>query len=473
MNTNVIEKPAIKSLPLTQEVLIRRDISGPRYTSYPTADRFVQAFDGQDLAAALELRKASGSMAALGLSLYIHIPFCESLCYYCACNKVITKQKDRAAQYLEYLAIEVALFAGILAPSDKKVMQLHLGGGSPTFFNDEQLAQLMAVVRQHFELMPQAECAIEVDPRTVSSQRLSRLKILGFNRLSFGVQDFNDKVQKAVHRIQPFEQVEQLMMSARQLGYASINLDLIYGLPQQTVQSMAATLAQVVSIQPDRIALYGYAHLPERFKPQRRIDAQLLPNAAEKTAMLRLAVCTLEKAGYIYIGMDHFALPSDSLSVAKKQGRLHRNFQGYSTLPDCDLVGLGVSSISKVGATYSQNVKTLDEYYDHLNRKKLPIERGLALSRDDLIRRAVIMSIMCQGEVNFESMELSYLFNFHDYFASELTQLQWLEQDGLVEIRPDGLWITDAGWYVVRAVAMVFDRYLQADRNRQRYSRII
>lgn len=473
MTTDLLEALPASVPPVRPDVLSRWDIQGPRYTSYPTADRFVEAFTGSEAIQALQLRQASGGMRAQGLSLYVHIPFCESLCYYCACNKVITKQKDRATDYLEYLQREMELVAEQLQADATPVLQLHLGGGSPTFLDDAQLAQLMAMLRMKFQIDALAECSIEVDPRTVSVQRLQRLRQLGFNRLSFGVQDFDTKVQKAVHRLQPFDQVAQLMRHARELGFASVNMDLIYGLPQQTVQSMRTTFEQVVSLRPDRIALYGYAHLPQRFKPQRRIDEQLLPNAQEKSAMLRLAMDSLGEAGYVYIGMDHFALPQDSLAIAKKQGRLHRNFQGYSTLPDCDLIGLGVSSISKIGATYSQNVKSLDAYYDLLDQQRLPVERGLALSRDDLVRRAVIMALMCQGELSFESIELAYLIDFKSYFKAELHDLEQLELDGLVRIEPDSLEVTEAGWYVVRAVAMVFDRYLQADRNRARYSRII
>ncbi|MBS7807710.1 oxygen-independent coproporphyrinogen III oxidase [Variovorax sp. PCZ-1] len=465
--------PSVTASPVHADILSRWDIQGPRYTSYPTADRFVEAFSANDASQALQLRNITGGVRAQGLSLYLHIPFCESLCYYCACNKVITKQKDRADIYLKYLEKELDLVAAQLEAGTASVQQLHLGGGSPTFLDDAQLAQLMTMIRMRFQLDSLAECSIEVDPRTVSRQRLQRLRQLGFNRLSFGVQDFDAKVQKAVHRVQPFEQVSRLMQDARELGFASLNMDLIYGLPQQTIQSMQTTFDQVISLRPDRIALYGYAHLPQRFKPQRRIDEQLLPTAHEKSAMLRLALEKLGAAGYVYIGMDHFALPQDSLAIAKKQGRLHRNFQGYSTLPDCDLIGLGVSAISKVGAAYSQNVKSLDAYYDLLDQGRLPIERGLALSRDDLVRRAVIMALMCQGELSFESIELAYLIDFKNYFKAELSELEQLQRDGLVEIEPEGLLVTEAGWYVVRAVAMVFDRYLQADRNRARYSRII
>ncbi|HMA07494.1 MAG TPA: oxygen-independent coproporphyrinogen III oxidase, partial [Ramlibacter sp.] len=294
-----------------------------------------------------------------------------------------------------------------------------------------------------------------------------------FNRLSFGVQDFDPDVQKAVHRIQPYEQVAKLMEEARDIGFDSINMDLIYGLPRQSPESFARTLTQVNGLRPDRIALYAYAHLPERFKPQRRIIGSELPGAPSKLAMLSQSLAAFQEAGYVYVGMDHFALPNDSLAVAKRQGRLHRNFQGYSTHSDCDLIGLGVSAIGKVGATYSQNAKTMEEYCDHLDQGRLPVVRGLALSRDDLTRRAVIMSLMCQGQVVFESIELAWLIDFQQYFAPELEAMRDLADKGLVVLDDAGIQVTSMGWYFVRAVAMAFDRYLQADRNRARFSRII
>jgi oxygen-independent coproporphyrinogen-3 oxidase len=296
---------------------------------------------------------------------------------------------------------------------------------------------------------------------------------LGFNRLSFGVQDFDPAVQKAVHRVQPADQVFALVEAARARGFESINVDLIYGLPQQSPESFDRTLAQIAQLRPDRIALYAYAHLPERFKPQRRINTVELPSGGAKIAMLSRSLQALVGAGYVYVGMDHFALPGDSLAIAKRQGRLHRNFQGYSTQPDCDLIGLGVSSIGRIGATYSQNAKTLDEYYDALDHGRFPIVRGLALSRDDLVRRAVIMALMCQGQLQFESIELSYLVDFKSYFAKELEALKTLVEQGMVVVDESGIQVTAQGWFFVRAVAMVFDRYLQTDRTRARFSKII
>jgi oxygen-independent coproporphyrinogen-3 oxidase len=457
---------------ITPALIQTFDVAGPRYTSYPTADRFVDAFGMEDYVLALEQRKAGIGRTAAPLSLYVHIPFCESLCYYCACNKIVTKHHERAAQYLNYLEREIDLIIDYVGVG-KAVSQLHLGGGTPTFFSDAELAQLMVVIRQNFKLAPQGEYAIEIDPRTVDTARLENLANLGFNRLSFGVQDFDAAVQKAVHRVQPFEQVQDLMLEARRIGFQSQNVDLIYGLPLQTSASFARTLDQVIELRPDRIALYAYAHLPERFKPQRRIDSTLLPQAATKIAMHSQSIAQLMTAGYDYIGMDHFALHDDSLAKAKRQGLLHRNFQGYSTQSDCDMISLGVSAIGKMGSTYSQNAKTLDEYYDALDRGHLPIARGLSLTYDDVLRRAVIMSIMCQGRVDFESIDLGHLIHFQSYFSKELEQLKKLESSGMIELTPSSVEVTELGWFFVRGIAMVFDKYLQADRNRATFSKII
>ena len=458
---------------LTEEMLARLDVPGPRYTSYPTADRFVEAFGPAAYAQALQQRAHGATVGGTRpLSVYVHVPFCESVCYYCACNKVITRHHERAGEYLAALADEIDLHVQVLG-AGHAVSQLHFGGGSPTFMSDDELEQLMATLRRAFRIVAGAEVSIEVDPRTVTDERLRRLAAMGFNRISFGVQDFDPHVQKAVHRIQSFEMVRDLMTSARELGFESTNVDLIYGLPKQTPESLRRTIEQVGQLRPDRIALYAYAHLPARFKPQRRIDPADLPPPGDRVQMLGAALAGFQAQGYTYIGMDHFALPEDSLAVAKRQGRLHRNFQGYSTHPDCDLIGLGVSAIGRIGATYSQNVKTLDQYYDAMRQRQFPTERGLALSRDDLVRRAVIMALMCQGRVEFESIELAHLLRMEDYFAAELDRLQPLVEMGLVRLDGRSIEVTPLGWYFVRAVALVFDRYLQADRTRERFSRII
>ncbi len=457
---------------ITTDLIRQFDIAGPRYTSYPTADRFVSAFDHDQYTNALSLRRKGLTSNLLPLSLYIHIPFCESLCYYCACNKIITKHYDRALNYLDLLEKEIELQTNFLGQR-QTVSQLHLGGGSPTYINDDDLHQLMITLREKFIFTPKAELSIEIDPRTVNKERLVHLRELGFNRISFGVQDFDPSVQEAVHRVQPFEQVKALMLSARSIGFASINTDLIYGLPKQTQESFNKTLEQIIEINPDRIAIYGYAHLPERFKPQRRIHAKELPSASEKISMLANALTALESHGYVYIGMDHFAKATDTLAIAKNTGQLHRNFQGYSTQPDGDLLAFGVSSIGKVGATYSQNAKTIEEYADLLEQGQIPIVKGIRLSREDLLRRAVIMAIMCQGEVVYESIAFDYLIDFQESFKHELEKLVPLQDQGLITMNSKGFKVTEMGWYFVRAIAMQFDKYLNFDFEKNKFSKII
>jgi oxygen-independent coproporphyrinogen-3 oxidase len=471
---------------LTDEWLRKLDVPGPRYTSYPTADRFVEAYTPAHHHQALQQRGAGGLGGVAGsggpLSIYVHVPFCESVCYYCACNKVVTRDHSRSEAYLRALVTEMDLVIAALGAASSggarallppQVSQLHFGGGTPTYLSDGQLRELMGEIHQRFTLQRQGEYSIEIDPRTVDGERLAQLAALGFNRISFGVQDFDPAVQRAVHRVQPFEQVEALMTQARALNFASINVDLIYGLPRQTAESFVTTVSQVAGLRPDRIALYGYAHLPRRFKPQRRIADADLPTGTQRIGMLSAGIAGFISHGYTYIGMDHFALPDDALAVAKRHGLLHRNFQGYSTQADCDLIGLGVSSISRVGATFSQNAKSLPEYYDAIASGQLPTVRGLALTRDDLVRRAVIMAIMCHGRVSFESIELSHLVEFKRSFGTELQALAGLAEAGLLTMDADGFDLTALGWYFVRSVAMVFDRYVQADQTRERFSKVI
>lgn len=422
--------------PITTSLLQKFDVNGPRYTSYPTADRFVEAFTENAYKEALEQRRLHPINQPL--SIYVHIPFCESLCFYCACNKIVTKHHERSREYLDYLKKEIDLHLDYLGQK-QVVSQLHLGGGSPTFFSDEEIKELFNKLKEVFVFSSQGEYSIEVDPRTVDSKRLKRLKEIGFNRLSFGVQDFNPDVQKAVHRVQPFDQVVSLMNDAHEDGYESINMDLIYGLPLQTPETFNETLDQVISLKPDRIALYAYAHLPQRFKPQRRIHEDDIPPAKNKITMLSLAIEKFLENGYIYVGMDHFALPTDSLAIAKRQGRLHRNFQGYSTQPDCDIIALGVSAIGRVGANYNQNAKELEDYYDHLNHRRFPIIKGLALSKDDIVRRAVIMEIMCQGRLDYQSIELAYLINFKEYFSSEMNLLRNFQEKDFIDLDDSGI----------------------------------
>lgn len=435
--------------------LARFDGPGPRYTSYPTADRYTESYGTTQYLNAL----ASRSLGPLRpLSLYVHIPFCKSVCYYCACNKVITGDTSRADRYLKAIRTESDLVSNALK-SATPVTQLHLGGGTPTFMDDSQLQTLVDMLESRFAFSPQAERSIEIDPRTVDAARLRALYDLGFNRISFGVQDFDNDVQAAVHRIQPESQVFQLMASARDIGFDSINVDLIYGLPRQTPESFSRTMETLVRLSPDRVAVYAYAHLPERFKPQRRIDAAELPDASERVAMLHTAITVLTANGWDYIGMDHFARNTDALAIAKREGRLHRNFQGYTTQPDCDLVALGASAISWVGSNYAQNVRTLNEYYDCVENGRLPVFRGHAMNADDLLRYAVIMAIMCQGDVRFNDVGMGYMIDFRDYFRQELAELDIFAAQGLVQLDGDGFSVTEKGWFVVRAIARTFDRY--------------
>lgn len=451
--------------------LIRRfDVNGPRYTSYPTADRFVEAFDASALRDWLAKRAVGG--VSRPLSLYFHIPFCNTICYYCACNKIITKDHGRSAKYLNYLDKEIELQAQYLGGS-RQVTQLHLGGGTPTFLAHDEMRQLMASVRSRFTLVPNGEYSIEVDPRKVDFETVKMLADLGFNRMSVGVQDFNHEVQVAVNRVQSVDETRLVMESARATGFKSVSMDLIYGLPKQNVISFNRTLEEVLELSPDRISLYSYAHLPGLFKPQRRIDGDALPSADTKLQILQLAIRRLTEAGYVYIGMDHFAKPDDELTVAQRQGRLHRNFQGYSTQVECDLLAFGVSSIGKIGPVYSQNVKTLDEYYDALDRDELPVMRGIELTADDLLRRSIIQALMCHFELSIESIEIAHLINFREYFAQELEDLREMQSAGLVAIEDQWISVQPAGRLLVRGIAMVFDRYIRADRERARYSKVI
>jgi oxygen-independent coproporphyrinogen-3 oxidase len=471
MPTATLADPALDApVPLSEALLRRFDAPGPRYTSYPTADRFGDAFGPDDVQRALAVRGADGGAGPL--SLYVHIPFCESVCYYCACNKVITKHHERAGEYLDALDVEIGLVTAGLG-ARQPVSQLHFGGGSPTYLSDPEIDRVMASLRRAFDVAADAECSIEVDPRTVTPERLAHLRALGFNRISFGVQDFDPDVQVAVHRVQPFESVRDLMTSARALAFDSINADLIYGLPKQTPASFARTVAQIGELRPDRIALYAYAHLPARFKPQRRIVAAELPDGGARVAMLGSAIAGFLGRGYTYVGMDHFALADDSLAVAQREGRLHRNFQGYSTQPDCDLVALGVSAISRIGPSYHQNAKTLPEYYESLAKGRLPVVRGTAVDADDLLRRDIIMALMCQGRVEYAAIDAKHGVAMRQRFAAEIARLAPLAESGLVEIGEAAIQVTATGWYVVRAVATVFDRYLKDDTQRERFSKMI
>ena len=452
-------------------VLIRRyDVSGPRYTSYPTADRFVEAFGDAELKQWLAKRNIGGINQPL--SAYVHLPFCESICYYCGCNKVVTRDHGRSAKYIKYLEKELALLAPLLG-ANNSICQLHWGGGTPTFLSRDEMSWLMAALDAHLKRSANFECAIEVDPRHSPPGTMEFLAKLGFNRVSLGVQDFDADVQKAVHRIQPEEMTRRVVAEARAHGFRSVNFDLIYGLPKQSLDSFNRTLDRVIELAPDRIALYSYAHLPTIFKPQRRIMPADLPSPEAKLQILTLAIGRLTRAGYVYIGMDHFARPDDDLALAQRQGRLQRNFQGYSTYPESDLIGLGISAIGRIGPTYYQNQKRLDDYYARLDDGRLPVVRGLELSADDLVRRAVIQALACHFRLSIESIEDAYLINFREYFAAEMKDLRRMQEEGLVDLTAEWISVTPRGRLLVRIICMVFDRYLREAQARANYSRVI
>jgi oxygen-independent coproporphyrinogen-3 oxidase len=452
------------------DLIHKYDRMGPRYTSYPTADRFIEAYDAEAVKQSLAARGIGGRPRPL--SLYVHIPFCNTICYYCACNKVITKNHSRAERYLQSLEREIGIYGGQVA-GDARVEQLHWGGGTPTFLSLAEMGQLMGILREHFTFAEEGEYSIEIDPRTVDEEAVAGIAALGFNRMSMGVQDFDPEVQKAVNRIQTQEKTFAVLDSARRAGFRSINIDLIYGLPKQTVAGFDRTLDSIIAAAPDRIALYNYAHLPQLFKPQRRINEADLPSPESKLEIMMLSVRRLSEAGYQYIGMDHFALADDALSLAQQQGRLHRNFQGYSTHAECDLLAFGVSAIGSIGPTYYQNFRTLDEYYDTLDRDVLPVMRGLELNADDLLRRAIIQALMCQFNLSIEAIEVAYLIDFDQYFATEIAELKQFETDGLVRFEDDAIVVTEPGRFLVRNICMVFDRYLRLREQRAQYSKVI
>jgi oxygen-independent coproporphyrinogen III oxidase len=452
-------------------VVRRFDRQGPRYTSYPTADRFSAAFDENAYKKAVANRNTGGIQRPL--SLYAHLPFCRNLCFYCGCNKIVTRDASKAAAYLEYLDREIGL-ASALFRNDPRVVQMHWGGGTPTYYDLAQLRALFGRFAAHFTLAPGGDYSIEVDPRTIGDGAIDELREIGFNRISFGVQDFDPAVQAAVHRVQSEEGTLSALAAARRCGFRSINIDLIYGLPLQTPEGFDRTLGKVVAARPGRIALYNYAHLPALFKPQRRIRAEDLPSADTRLELLGLAIERLGAAGYLYIGMDHFALADDPLALAQRQGRLQRNFQGYWSGPECDLVGLGVSAIGAIGPTYSQNHRELASYYGCLDQGRLPVMRGFQMSGDDLVRRSLIQALMCHFTVSKTSLEIGYLIDFDTYFAPELEELRELQDLGLVVCGDEWITVTPRGRFVIRGICMVFDRYLrQAREGAARYSRVV
>ena len=453
------------------ELLRRYDKSGPRYTSYPTAVQFHTGFGPpqyRDWAV-----RSNESTPRKALSLYFHLPFCDTVCFYCACNKIITKNRARAAPYLERVHREIAMQARLFDRT-RVVEQLHWGGGTPTFLSHDEMRDLMRVTREHFTLRDddRGEYGIEVDPREVHAGTLSLLREIGFNRLSMGVQDFDPRVQKAVNRLQGEEQTLSVLKEARALGFRSINMDLIYGLPLQTADSFGRTLDRIIAAAPDRLSVFNYAHLPELFKTQRRINAADLPPPQVKLDILQLTIERLTKAGYVYIGMDHFAKPDDELAVAQREGTLYRNFQGYSTHANCDLLGLGITAIGQVADCYAQNVRTIEEYCARIDAGELAVFRGIELSADDRLRRAVITQLICHFALDFADLERVYGVRVPDYFGQELAELAAMQHDGLLEIDAASIRVKPAGKLLIRNVCMVFDRYLR-EREGQRFSKVI
>ena len=447
----------MQPLEINTDLIRSYDKSGPRYTSYPTAVQFTDKFSSSDYQQQIELSNSRDG----NLSLYFHIPFCDTICFYCGCNKIVTKNRNRAEPYLERLYKEIEM-QGSLFDSKRVVNQLHWGGGTPTFINNEQMQKLMEVTRKNFNLLSDdsGEYSIEIDPREANKNTIVLLRKLGFNRISLGVQDFNPVVQKAVNRIQSIEETEEVIVAARDSGFHSVSIDLIYGLPHQNVETFTETLTKVIDLNPDRLSIFNYAHLPEMFKTQRQINSDDIPSPQVKLEILQQAIHQLTSAGYLYIGMDHFAKPEDELSIAQNKKNLYRNFQGFSTHADCDLVGLGVTSIGKVANCYSQNVKTMDEYYDLIDNNQLPVFRGVELNDDDLLRREVINQLICHYFLDFQKVEQQFNIKFSNYFKDELTQLSQMQEDGLLSLSHDDITVHPIGYLLIRNICMVFDKYL-------------
>ena len=440
------------------ELLRRHDRPGPRYTSYPTAPQFTPDFRENALREVAAV--TNGDPIPRPLSVYVHVPFCTSPCFYCGCNRIITRDKARGETYLTRLYREIGLMAPLF-DRDRDIVQLHFGGGTPNFLSVSQIAESVDVLRRHFSFASKGmDCSIELDPRFISPDEIGVLAETGFNRASLGVQDFDPVVQQAVNRIQSVEETLAIVEACRRHGMRSVNIDLIYGLPLQTLEGFSRTLDITLQARPDRLAVYSYAHLPNMFRPQQRINADELPSAEQKLGLLQCAIQKLGEAGYVYIGMDHFALPDDELAVAQANGSLHRNFMGYSTHADSDLIGLGVSAISHIGNSFSQNPRELVGWEEAIDRGHLPVWRGMRLDEDDVIRGDVIQRLMCSGALDFSEISRRHVIDFNDYFADSLQRLQPLIADGLVEMTPDGLTATSRGRLLLRIIAMCFDRYL-------------
>jgi len=448
-----------------QALIEKYNYAGPRYTSYPTALEFSEDYTETDF------QHAVARYPGRPLSLYVHIPFCHRLCYFCGCNKQVTRQRHKADRYLDVLEQEIIQRAPLFR--QRRVTQLHWGGGTPTFLDRQQVSRLVGLLKQHFNVTDDAEMSIEVDPREMALDMIDHLRSLGFNRLSMGVQDFNKAVQARVNRVQDEEVIFSLMARAREQGFRSTSIDLIYGLPLQTPDSFAWTLERVVALNPDRLSVFNYAHLPALFSAQRKIKEDELPSARQKLDILQQTIATLTQQGYHYIGMDHFAKPQDELAVAQRDGKLHRNFQGYTTQGDSDLLGLGVSAISMVGDSYAQNQKDLNSWYSSVEQQGNGLWRGVALTRDDCLRRDVIKTLICHFSLDFAAIEAQWGICFHDYFAEDLALLKPLIADGLVEQTTTGLEVTGIGRLLVRNICMCFDRYLRQKVRQQQFSRVI
>ncbi|MDN3652933.1 oxygen-independent coproporphyrinogen III oxidase [Thalassotalea ponticola] len=446
-------------------MLAKYDVSGPRYTSYPTALEFNENFCDSELVDAIQTSDSQE------LSIYIHIPFCHSLCYYCGCNKIVTRHQDKADQYIDYLCREIDTRAKLV--KGKQVKQMHWGGGTPTFLNKAQISRLVDKLKASFSFSEQIEMGIEVDPREISLDLIDHLFEVGFNRLSIGVQDVDVKVQAAINRLQSTDFIVELARRAKRIGFASVNIDLIYGLPHQTPQSFADTIAAVKRIDPDRISLFSYAHLPSRFAAQRKIKDQWLPNSTEKLALMQYAIESLVAIGYEFIGMDHFAKPEDDLAIAQRNGSLHRNFQGYTTLGDCDLLAFGVSAISAMGNSFSQNVKTLQAYYQAIEQCGHALEKGITTTADDAIRSFVIKQLMCNFSVDKQVVADRFGITFDSYFADELDSLQVFVNDGLVTVNEHSIQVAPKARLLIRNVCMSFDAYLKTKLHQQRFSKVI
>lgn len=459
-----------QSIVFDLSLIEKYDQSGPRYTSYPTAVQFHEGFGEVDYRRVAQETNASGRP----LSLYFHIPFCDTVCFYCACNKVATKDRSMGGKYLQRLYQELEM-QGALFDSSRKVKQLHWGGGTPTFISHDEMRELVAQTRKHFTLLDDdtGEYSIEIDPREAQGDTIKLLRELGFNRMSLGVQDFDETVQKAVNRIQTKQVTLNTLQAARDEGFRSISLDLIYGLPFQSQASFARTLDEVLEVDPDRLSVFNYAHLPERFKPQRRISEADLPHPQEKLDILQMTIEKLTSGGYVYVGMDHFAKPDDELVIAQQDGSLYRNFQGYSTHADCDLVGLGSTSIGMVGPTYAQNMRTLDEYYARIDSNQLAVFRGVELNLDDQIRRDVITRLICHFTLDFSAIEQHWDINFKDYFASELEQLTGMANDDLLGLEAGRITVKPKGRLLIRNICMQFDAYLKSKESSGSFSKVI